>query len=196
MLYFRTYGDVRVGVGRTDLLFYAAKEAGAGRFIYISSLNVYSVHYPRVGEFIRDSDETLANGHYGTIKWLAEGLCRYYALRKGVSSSGAEAKQRDRSQDLVAQGRDLGREDSPNGSHVSRDYACTRVHIDDVVRAIRFALEKEILLWGRCLISGANLEKHYDTGIAEELIGFRARYGFSVGKMYRDGVEMDRTNGG
>jgi nucleoside-diphosphate-sugar epimerase len=169
--------DVDVGVKGTDMLLYAAKEAGCQRFVYTSSLNVYSARYPEAGEFLRDSDETLSAEHYGTIKWLAEELCRHYALRQGLSTIVLRFNSVTFPASWEAQGKDL---EHP-------DYACTRVHIDDVVYAVRLALSKEDLQWGRCLISGANPEKRYDTSAAEKLIGFQARYGFAAGKMYRDG---------
>ncbi len=173
--------DVDIGVKGTDMLLYAAKEAGVKRFVYTSSLNVYSARYPEAGEFLRDSDETLSAEHYGTIKWLAEELCRHYALRQGLSTIVLRFNSVTFPESWAAQGRDL---EHP-------DYACTRVHIDDVVRAVRLAISKEDIQWGRCLISGANPEKRYDTSTAEELIGFRARYGFAAGKMYRDGMLIE-----
>ncbi len=178
--------DVNVGVKGTDLLLYAAKEVGIQRFVYTSSLSVYDARYPRAGEFLRDSDEPLANSHYGAIKWLTEELCRHYALRKGVSTVVLRLNSVTFPKVWDDQGRDRRNPDT----------ACARVHIEDVVRAIRLALEKEIILWGRCSVSGANPEKRYDTSRAEELIGFRARYGFAAGKMLKDGVEIDLTTKG
>jgi len=64
--------DVAIGVKGTDMLLYAAKEAGVKRFVYTSSLNVYSASYPDADQFLTDTDETLSAEHYGTIKWLAE----------------------------------------------------------------------------------------------------------------------------
>jgi len=173
--------DVDVGVKGTDMLLYAAKEAGVKRFVYTSSLNVYSARYPKAGEFLQDSDETLSAEHYGTIKWLAEELCRHYALRQGLSTIVLRFNSVTFPEIWKTQGRDI---EHP-------DYACTRVHIVDVVRAVRCAIEKEDIQWGRCLISGSNPEKRYDTSTAEELIGFRARYGFAAGKMFKDGVLIE-----
>jgi len=173
--------DVDVGVKGTDMLLYAAKEAGVKRFVYTSSLNVYSARYPEAGEFLRDSDETLSAEHYGTIKWLAEELCRHYGLRQGLSTIVLRFNSVTFPEIWAASGRDI---EHPG-------YASTRVHIDDVVRAVRLALTKEDIQWGRCLISGANPEKRYDTSAAEELIGFRARYGFAAGNMYKDGVLIE-----
>ena len=65
--------DVGVGITGTDMLLYAAKEAGIRRFVYTSSLNVYSARYPETGEFLTDTDEALSAEHYGTVKWLVEG---------------------------------------------------------------------------------------------------------------------------
>ncbi|MBM3241389.1 NAD(P)-dependent oxidoreductase [Candidatus Poribacteria bacterium] len=173
--------DVDVGVKGTDMLLYAAKKAGVRRFVYTSSLNVYSACYPKKGDFLKDSDETLSAEHYGTIKWLAEELCRHYALRQGLSTIVLRFNSVTFPKLWASQGRDL---EHP-------DYACTRVHIDDVVRAVHLAIEKDNIQWGRCLISGANPEKRYDTSTAEKLLGFRARYGFAAGKMYRDGILID-----
>ena len=173
--------DVDIGVRGTDMLLHAAKEAGVKRFVYTSSLNVYSAHYPERGEFLRDSDQTLSAEHYGTIKWLAEELCRHYALRQGVRTIVLRFNSVTFPKLWDEQGRD---EENP-------DFACTRVHIEDVAVAVRLALENERVEWGRCLVTGANPEKRYDTSAAEELIGFRARYGFGAGKMYRDGVVVD-----
>ena len=141
-------------------------------------MNVYSAHYPERGEFLRDSDQTLSAEHYGTIKWLVEELCRHYALRQGVRTIVLRFNSVTFPKLWDEQGRD--RKDP--------DFTCTRVHIEDVVIAVRLALENESVAWGRCLVSGANPEKRYDTSTAEELIGFRARYGFADGKIYRDGV--------
>ena len=169
--------DVDVGVRGTDMLLYAAAQAGVRRFVYTSSLNVYSARYPEAGEFLRDSDETLSREHYGTIKWLAEELCRHYALRQGVPSLVLRLNSVTFPETWAESGRDL---ESPG-------YACTRVHIEDVVRAVRLALENTHAEWGRCLISGANPEKRFDTGTAAEVLGFRARYGFEAGRMFLDG---------
>jgi UDP-glucose 4-epimerase len=169
--------DVDVGVKGTDMLLYAAKEAGVNRFVYTSSLNVYSAKYPKAGEFLRDSDEVLSAEHYGTIKWLAEELCRHYGQKQGVSTVVLRLNSVTSWQRWVADGKDLK----------TPDYACTRVHIDDVVRAIGLALVKPGIQWGRCLISGANPEKRFDTSNAQALIGFIAEYGFAPGKMYRNG---------
>lgn len=168
--------DVDVGVKGTDLLLWAAKEAGVKRFVYTSTLNVYDSHYPSAGEFLSDTDEPLSRSHYGMIKRLAEELCRHYALSwelptivlrfNSVTFPEVWAQNQDRE---------------------STEAACTRVHIEDVVRAVRLAVEKEELQWGRCLISGDNPDRRYDTATAAALIGFRARYGFEVGKIYRDG---------
>lgn len=173
--------DVDVGVKGTDMLLYVAKENGVKRFVYTSSLNVYSARYPGTGAFLQDSDETLSAEHYGTVKWLAEELCRHYALRQGLSAIVLRFNSVTFPEIWMDQGRDL---EYP-------DYACTRVHIADVVHAVRLAIEKEDIQWGRCLISGANPEKRHDTNAAEELIGFRARYGFAPGRMYGDGVVID-----
>jgi nucleoside-diphosphate-sugar epimerase len=173
--------DVAVGVKGTDLLLYAAKEAGVRRFVYTSSLNVYSARYPGAGEFLTDRDEPLSAEHYGTIKWLAEELCRHYALRQGLSTLVLRFNSVTFPEVWATQDKD---QQHPG-------YASTRVHVLDVAQAVRLALEKEGIPWGRCLISGANPEKRFDTQTAEDLIGFRARYGFGPGKMYRDGVLVD-----
>ena len=165
----------------TDMLLYAAKEAGLRRFVYTSSLNVYSARYPDTGEFLTDSDEALSAEHYGTIKWLAEELCRHYGLRQGLSTIVVRFNSVTSPDVWVESGKDLK----------NPGYASTRVHIEDVARAVRLALEKEDVQWGRCLISGNNPEKRFDTRTAEELIGFKARYGFAAGKMYCDEVEVD-----
>jgi len=173
--------DVNVGVKGTDILLYAAKKTGCRRFVYTSSLNVYSARYPQAGEFLRDSDETLSAEHYGTIKWLAEELCRHYALRQGLSTIVLRFNSVTFPEIWAEQGKDL---EHP-------DYACTRVHIDDVTQAVRLAVEKDNVQWGQCLISGSNPEERYDTSAAKEIIGFRAQYGFASGKMYKDGVVID-----
>ena len=173
--------DVDVGVKGTDMLLYAAQQAGVRRFVYTSSLNVYSARYPEANEFLSDGDETLSAEHYGTIKWLAEELCRHYGLRRGLSTIVLRFNSVTFPRVWVESGKDLERP----------GYASTRVHIEDVVRAVRLALEKEGVPWGRCLISGDNPEKRFDTGTAAELIGFKARYGFAAGKMYRDGQEVE-----
>ena len=40
-------------------------------------------------------------------------------------------------------------------------------------------------------LAGANIEKRFDTKTAEDVIGFRARCGFGVRMMYRDGVRVE-----
>jgi len=169
--------DIDVGVKGTDMLLHAAVEGGIGRVVYTSSLNVYSARYPEAGEFLRDEDEALSAEHYGTVKWLAEELCRHYALAQGLSV----AVLRLNSVTFPATWREQGKDLDHHG------YACTRVHIEDVQRAVRLAVEREGVTWGRCLISGANPERRFDTDTAEAVIGFRARYGFEAGRMYRDG---------
>jgi nucleoside-diphosphate-sugar epimerase len=72
-------GEIDVDVKGTDLLLYAAKEAGVKRFVY-TTLNVYDAHYPNEGEFLRDTDETLSRSHYGTAKRLAVEFCRHPAF--------------------------------------------------------------------------------------------------------------------
>ena len=173
--------DVDIGVKGTDMLLYAAKESGLRRFVYSSSLNVYSARYPAEGEFLSDKDETLAGEHYGTIKWLAEELCRHYALQRELST----IVLRFNSVTFPAVWAESGKDMKDPG------YASTRVHVKDVVRAVRLALETEGAEWGRCLISGSNPEKRYDTRTATDLIGFTARYGFAPGKMFLDGVEIE-----
>lgn len=174
----QTQADVDIGVKGTDLLLYAAQQAKLRRFVYTSSLNVYSARYPAPGGFLRDSDETLSAEHYGTVKWLAEELCRHYALRQGLSTVVLRFNSVTFPQVWEASGRDEG----------NPWPAPTRVHILDVVRAVRLALEKEGIQWGRCLVSGANPGNLYGIDTAERLLGFRARYGFDVGRMYADGV--------
>ncbi len=169
--------DVNVGVKGTDMLLHASTEAGCRRFVYTSSMNVYSARYPQAGEFLRDSDETLSREHYGTIKWLAEELCRHYALSHRLST-------------IVLRFNSVTFPDhweQNGGDKEHPEHACTRVHIDDVARAVRLALEMEGVPWGRCLISGSNPEERLDTHTAEKLIGFRARYGFEADTMYKDG---------
>lgn len=170
--------DVDIGVKGTDMLLYAAQRAQLRRFVYTSSLNVYSARYPSPGNFLRDGDETLSAEHYGTIKWLAEELCRHYALRQGLSTVVLRFNSVTFPQVWEASGRDQG----------NPWPAPTRVHILDVVRAVRLALEKEGIQWGRCLVSGANPGNLFGTDSAEQLLGFKARYGFDVGRMYADGV--------
>ena len=122
--------DVDVGVRGTDMLLYAAKEAGVRRFVYTSSLNVYSARYPiQDGAFLRDSDETLSAEHYGTIKWLAEELCRHYALSQGVSTIVLRFGAVTAPEAWRAQGMDL---DLPI-------FACGRVHIcESATRSARY----------------------------------------------------------
>jgi nucleoside-diphosphate-sugar epimerase len=172
--------DVDIGVKGTDMLLHAAKDAGLRRFVYASSLNVYSARYPEANEFLTDTEEPLAAEHYGTIKWLAEEMCRHYGLSQGLSTIVVRFNTVTFPDRWVQSGKDR---DCPG-------FACTRVHIEDAVRAVRQALEKEGVEWGRCLISGANPEKRFNTRTAEELIGFKARYGFAAGKMYRDAAEV------
>jgi len=169
--------DVDIGLKGTDMLLYAAQQQSLRRFVYTSSLNVYSARYPDAGNHLRDSDETLSAEHYGTVKWLAEELCRHYALRQGLST-------------VVVRFNSVTFPDVWEACGCDRDnpwQAPTRVHIEDVVRAVRLALEKEHIQWGRCLISGANSGNLFDTDTAQELIGFKAKYGFDVGRMYKDG---------
>jgi nucleoside-diphosphate-sugar epimerase len=176
--------DVDFGVKGTDLLLYASKEAGVKRFVYTSSLNVYSAKYPDAGEFLSDSDETLSAEHYGTIKWLSEELCRHYALRQGLSA-------------IVLRFNTVTFPERWESANRDRDNpwpAPTRAHIEDVTRAVRLAVEAEDVQWGRCLISGANPAGLYDTSTADKVIGFRARYGFDAGKMFKDGAEFEPSD--
>ena len=173
--------DIAVSVQGTDLLLHASKQAGVKRFVYTSSLNVYSARYPKAGEFLSDSDETLSGEHYGTMKWLAEELCRHYGMQQGLSTIVLRFNTVTFTESWLEQNRDS------KHPHAS----CTRVHVEDVARAVRLAVENQNLPWGRCLVSGANPEKRYDTTTADKLIGFRARYGFEQGRMYRDGEVVD-----
>lgn len=168
--------DVDVGVKGTDMMLWAAKAAGVRRFVYTSTISIYDYRYPAAGEFLTDADETLSRSHYGMVKRLAEELCRHYALAWGLPT-------------IVLRFNSVTFPEvwAQNQERESPEAACTRVHIEDVVRAVRLAVEKEGLPWGRCLISGDNPDRRYDTATAAELIGFRARYGFEVGKIYRDG---------
>ncbi len=175
--------DVNIGVKGTDMLLYAAKENKVKRFVYTSSLGVYSARYPGKNAFLTDSEETLSAEHYGTIKWLAEELCRHYALKQGLSTIVLRFNSVTFPKVWTE-----GKKDIEHG-----DYTCTRVHINDVVRACRLAIEREGVHWGRCLISGANPEKRFDTGTAAALIGYRARYGFEPGIMYKDGVPVEES---
>jgi nucleoside-diphosphate-sugar epimerase len=149
-------GEIDVDVKGTDMLLYAAKQAGVKRFVYTSTLNVYDAHYPNEGEFLRDSDEPLSRSHYGTAKHLAEELCRYYALTQGLSTIVLRLNTVTFPAVWLASNRDVGRP----------EVACSRVHISDVVLAIRLALDKEGVAWGRCMISGANPDRRYDTSAA------------------------------
>ena len=175
--------DVDIGVRGTDMLLYAAQEAGLKRFVYTSSLNAYSARYPEEGEFLRDSHETLSREHYGTVKWLAEELCRHYGLSQGLKTIVLRFNSVTFPDTWAESDKDVA----------NPGYASTRVHIEDVVQAVRLGLENEAVQWGRCLISGANPEKRFDISTAAELIGFQARYGFEGGKMYRDGVVIEKN---
>jgi nucleoside-diphosphate-sugar epimerase len=174
-------GEIDVDVKGTDLLLYAAKQAGVRRFVYTSTLNVYDANYPNQGEFLKDTDEPLSRSHYGTAKHLAEELCRHYALTQELSTLVLRLNSVTFPERWSASDKDIGHP----------EVACSRVHINDVVHSIRLALKKEAVQWGRCIISGANPEQRYDTSAAEHLIGFRARYGFAPGKMFRDGLLID-----
>ena len=75
------------------------------------------------------------------------------------------------------------------GAMLARDLARDReLRLLDVVRAVRLALEKDGIQWGRYLVSGANPGNLYGIDTAERLLAFKARYGFDVGRMYEDGV--------
>ena len=173
--------DVDVSVKATDLLLYAAQEASVQRFVYISSLNVYSAAMPEPGQYLHDSDPPLSREHYGTMKLLAEEVCRHYALCNGVSAIVLRLNSVTLTESWLQADQDRARP----------EYSCSRVHVLDVARAVRLAVEKPGLKWGRCTVSGANRQRRYDTTAAFQLIGFRARYGFEAGKLYCDGQIID-----
>ena len=170
--------DVDIGIKGTDLLLHAAKEHGVRRFVYTSSINSHNKRLPQPGGMLHTEDEPLSNEHYGTIKWLAEELCRHYALVAGLSVVVVRFNSVTFPHRWA---KSLGKDFRNN------DYAASRVHAEDAVRAVRLALEKQDVQWARCIISGANIAKRYDTESAEKMIGFRARYGFDTGKIYKDG---------
>lgn len=170
--------DVDIGIKGTDMLLHAAQENGVRRFVYTASINSHNKRLPDTGQMLHTEDEQLSNEHYGTIKWLAEELCRHYALVVGLST----VVVRFNSVTFPRQWHETLHKD-----YKSSDYPASRVHVEDAVRAVRMALEKKDVQWARCIISGANVSKLYDTESAEKLIGFRARYGFDTGKMFKDG---------
>lgn len=166
-----------VDVKGTLNILQAALEVGVRRVVFSSSTSVYSAQ-PKKGEFITGDEEPLAGDHYGTFKYLAEKLCRYYALSEGLSCAVLRfctVTNPDNWEQVV------------NNNRLMPGYSSGRVHILDVARAVRLALEHPDLRWGHCTICGDNADKRYNLQQAAELIGFVPEYGFDGARLYHKG---------
>lgn len=134
---------VRDNVDATTVLVEAARAAGVTRLLFASTIAVYGTHRAPSGPY-REEDAALADDLYGAVKlsaervWTALGggvalrLANVYGAGAGVDVGVSGAVER------FARAAATGGEISVFGTGAQRiDY----VHIDDVVRAMRLALE-------------------------------------------------------
>ena len=72
----------RVNVEGTGNLLHAAADAGVGRFVHVSTLSVYGVHYR--GQITEEMTQAPASDPYGITKSQAESVVRAVAARRGM----------------------------------------------------------------------------------------------------------------
>lgn len=175
--------DVRVDVLGTDLLLHAAREAGVKRFVYTSSNSVFDMIYPQKGEQLGEDATPRPRSHYGVCKYLGEELCRFFADVYGLSC----VVLRLNTVTLPDCWETVKQHDTP-------EVACMRVHVQDVARAVRFALEKEGLQWDIFRVTGDNVDQRWPMDYTRTALGYAPEYGFDMGKMFRHGQPVEGTS--
>lgn len=153
----------------------AAWEAGVRQFVYVSSVSVVDGLPP--GTAVDSNTRHFSNEIYGMSKGFGEDLCRLFHHSLGLPVAilrlgNVFAPEGD--------GAWMGSVYVPELSEVSPPGAMpSRVHVDDVMRAIELALETPEPGYALVHIVGADSGGEWDLEAARYIYGWEPRYSFA-----------------
>ena len=153
---------------------HAALEAGVRRFVYTSSVS--AVDGLPAGTRVDSDTRHYSNSMYGLTKGFGEDLCRQFHHAYGLSLAVLRlgtvfAPEGD--------GAWIGNAYHPDPSQCpSPGTATSRVHVDDVTRAITLALEAPGPGYALVHVVGADSGDRWDLEAARRLFGWQPRYAF------------------
>lgn len=167
----------------THNMLQAAWEAGASRFVHISSLSV--VDSLPAGTPVGSDTRHYSNSIYGMTKGFGEDICRMFHLTMGLPVTVLRLGTLFTPE---ADGAWLGNvffadaADQPAPGPGS-----SRVHVDDVARAIGVALWKPEPAYAIVNIVGADADPRWDQEAARQALGWEPRYAFGPDGVPREG---------
>jgi len=150
----------------------AAWEAHARRFVYTSSVSAVDGIAP--GEMIGSGHRHWSNGAYGMSKGLGEDVCRQFHAAHRLSVAVL------RLGNIYApegNGAWMGNVFYPDLSKVC-EASPSRVHVDDVTRAIELAMTSPGPAYGLAHVVGDNPGRRWDLEAARRLYGWAPRHSF------------------
>jgi len=166
---------VQVHVTGTHNMLQAAWEAGVEQFVHISSVSVVDGIAP--GTLVDSEARHCSNGLYGMTKGFAEDICRMFHQNFGVPVAILRLGNIFIPE---AGGAWMGNIHIPDlAAHVQSEPAPSRVHVDDVNRAIALALETPGPGYALVHVVGADSGDQWDLESARRIYGWEPRYSFS-----------------
>lgn len=153
----------------------AGWEARVRRFVHISSVS--AVEGLPAGTPCGPGTRHYSNCFYGLTKGFGEDLCRLFHCSFGVSTA---VLRLGTVYNPAPGGAWLGNVFTAEGEPLPADALGSRVHVDDVTRAISLALEAAACEHALAHIVGAGSGARWDLQTAWRLYGWAPRYGFDA----------------
>lgn len=108
------------------------------------------------------------DGMYGYSKYLSERMCEYYAEKYGIRVICLRIAR-------VVPQHELAVPNDPSAS----PHWLSAVHIDDVVEALRLAIDNDVIHFGIFHIAANSPYSKFDITKAKNILGYRPRHNFS-----------------
>lgn len=164
---------LQVHVAGTYNVLQAAWEARVRQFVHISSVSAVDGLTP--GTPVGADCRPYSNSLYGLTKGFGEDLCRAFHRTYGVPVA---VLRLGTIYNPEPGGVWLGNVFCPAGSALPQP-SSSQVHVDDVTRAIRLALETPEPGYVIAHIVGLGAGQHWDRAVAREALGWEPRYAFN-----------------
>ena len=173
---------VQVHVAGLHNVLQAAVEADVCRFVYTSSVS--AVDGLPAGTKVDSDTRHYSNAVYGLTKGFGEDLCRMFHSNFGLPVAVLRLGTVFTPD---GEGAWIGNVYHPDlGNSSAPETATSRVHLDDVTRAIALALQAAQPAYAMVHVVGADSGGHWDLAAAWRAFGWAPRYAFG-----RDGLPCE-----
>ena len=174
--------SLRVHVIGIHNILHAAWESGVKRFVYTSSVS--AVEDIPADTQVGSDTRHYSNDIYGMGKGVGEDICRMFHHTFGLSVAVLRLGNIFIPESRGAWVGNIHVPDLSAGP--AMDASPSRVHIDDVTRAITLALEAPDLGYVLAHVVGAGSGSRWDLETARRVYGWKPRYAFGADGLPRD----------